>query len=305
MDKVKIINYDNWYPYDGASEGSGRGEKIWLKSPNGETGLFKYPKIDTSASGITTEHISEHLAYQIGKVLRVPTAHVEIGMYQERMGCMSYAINKPDEIIVEGAVFITRRHPDYDVELLQEKSSGRYYCLNHLLEISNSPLILVKWIQMMLFDFVIGNTDRHQSNWAFLGKYNDDNSTLIGNICPLYDNGSSLCCYVKDEDVDEYLGNDVNRFNSLVDTKSRSMIRIDGFKKKRPTHAEVITKLMEYYEITKSLSEQYISILSREKIDELMDLYIGVLSDKKIKLLKKYLEHKMILLRQILDEVNK
>lgn len=261
--------------------------------------------MDTSASGITTEHVSERLAHQLGNVLDVPTAHVEIGIYQGRMGCMSYAINKPDEIIVEGTAFITRRHQDYDDALLQEINSGRYYCLDHLLEISRSQVILANWIRMMLFDFVIGNTDRHQGNWTFLGKYNDDNSALIGNLCPLYDNGSSLCCYVKDEDVDEYFGNDVNRFNSLVDTKSRSMIRIDGFKKKRPTHAEVIKNMMERYEMTKDLSKQFISKLSIEKIDELLDSYSNLLSEKKIKLIKKYLEHKMKLLEQILEEVNK
>lgn len=304
MDKVKIINYDNWYTYDGFAEGSGRGEKIWLQSPNGEIGLFKFPKVDPSISGITTEHISEHLAHQIGNILGVQTAHVEIGMYHGRIGCMSYLINKPDEMIVEGAVFITGRHPDYDIELLQEKTSGRYYCLDHLLEVSNSPIVLVKWIQMMLFDFVIGNTDRHQNNWAFLGKYDANKSVLIGNLCPLYDNGSSLCCYVKEDDIDGYLGNDVNRFNSLVDTKSRSLIRIDGFKKRRPTHAEIISELMERYDKTKSLSNLFILRLSEEQIDGLLNQYSDLLSENKITLIKKYLKRKVELLNQIYGEVN-
>ena len=42
----EVINFDSWNVYNGASEGSGRGEKIWLISDTGEIGLFKYPKID-------------------------------------------------------------------------------------------------------------------------------------------------------------------------------------------------------------------------------------------------------------------
>ena len=42
----EVINFDSWNVYNGASEGSGRSEKIWLISDTGEIGLFKYPKID-------------------------------------------------------------------------------------------------------------------------------------------------------------------------------------------------------------------------------------------------------------------
>ena len=43
---LKPIDFSMWNVYDGASEGSGRSEKIWLKSDNGEIGLFKFPKIN-------------------------------------------------------------------------------------------------------------------------------------------------------------------------------------------------------------------------------------------------------------------
>ena len=43
---------------------------------------------------------------------------------------MSYLNNKPNEAIVEEATFITGHHPDYDVNLMQEASTDRYYCLD-------------------------------------------------------------------------------------------------------------------------------------------------------------------------------
>lgn len=74
---IPVQDYSDWNIYDGASEGSGRSEKIWLISDDGNIGLFKFPKIDPTTSQETTEHISEHLAHQLGEVLGVSTANVE------------------------------------------------------------------------------------------------------------------------------------------------------------------------------------------------------------------------------------
>lgn len=60
-----VRKFDDWKIYDGAAEGSGRSEKVWLQSNDGRIGLFKYPKLD-SHNHTTYEHISEHLACQIG-----------------------------------------------------------------------------------------------------------------------------------------------------------------------------------------------------------------------------------------------
>ena len=41
---IPVQDYSDWNIYDGASEGSGRSEKIWLTSDDGNIGLFKFPK---------------------------------------------------------------------------------------------------------------------------------------------------------------------------------------------------------------------------------------------------------------------
>ena len=122
MSKLNIIGFEDWKVYDGFAEGSGRGEKIWLQSDAGEIGLFKFPKVDPVILSITTEHISEHMAYRIGQILGVQTARIDIGIRNQRIGCMSYLLNKKDEIIIEAADFITALHPDYDPEQMIEKT---------------------------------------------------------------------------------------------------------------------------------------------------------------------------------------
>ena len=241
-----IENFDSWNVYDGASEGSGRSEKEWLISESDEIGLFKYPKFDPKDQRETTEHISEHLAHQLGLILNIPTAKVDIGVRDGRIGSMSYLVRSPDEMLAEGITFISGVYPRYNVETLRDEESGVYYCFDHILNSVPSIVPVKIWIEMMLFDFLIGNADRHQSNWALLLKIvSDDPLSVQIRRCPLYDNGSSLCSYVNKKQVEEYLGKDTNRFKSLVDTKSKSIIRIDGTQKSRPTHRNVISYLIK------------------------------------------------------------
>ena len=124
---IPVQDYSDWNIYDGASEGSGRSEKIWLISDDGNIGLFKFPKIDPTTSQETTEHISEHLAQQLGEVLGVSTANVDIGTYNGRIGSMRYLVSKPNEYLIEGIGFISGLYPNYDANKMIDPSSGKYY----------------------------------------------------------------------------------------------------------------------------------------------------------------------------------
>lgn len=300
---VAIIDFSTWNVYDGASEGSGRSEKIWLKSDEGSVGLFKFPKINPSDNKETTEHISEHLAHKIGNIIGVPTAKVDIGRYNGRIGCMSHFVCEEKEILSEGIWFISSKFPQYDADKMINMADKSYYCLNHLLETVPNILSSTIWMRMILFDFIIGNSDRHQSNWAILIKRENEHSLRL-RWCPLYDNGSSLCCYVNEEETKKFLGNDKNRFESLVDSKSKSLIRIDGTKKSLPTHRQMVRFLLNNYSASKEIAKDIVSKFSCIKIEELLDEYPeNILSANKKSLISKFLNRKCEILNELLKEV--
>jgi len=295
-----IINFDSWNVYDGASEGSGRSEKIWLISDTGEIGLFKYPKIDPADQKETTEHVSEHLAHQLGNVLNVSTANVDIGIRDGRIGSMSYLVCKQNEALVEGIDFISGKFPHYNAETMQDEESGTYYCIDHIFNSVPSVVPNRIWIEMMLFDFLIGNADRHQSNWALLMELvSKDPVSIQVRQCPLYDNGSSLCCYENESQVEN---KDIRHFEALVDSKSRSIIRIDGSVKTKPRHRDVAQYLIGKYPIAKTIAKRFLDRLTEDAINTIMDQYpTDVLDTKKNLLIRRYLLKKLELLDALLN----
>lgn len=71
--------------YEGAAEGSGRSEKLWLMNPDTrQVGLFKFKK-DIS----TTDHVSECIAHDLAVLIGLSCARFEIGTYKGREGSMS------------------------------------------------------------------------------------------------------------------------------------------------------------------------------------------------------------------------
>lgn len=282
-----IKDFSSWEEYKGASEGSGRSEKIWLVNPaNGEIGLFKFTK-----SKYTTEHLSEKIATEIAQLINIECMKVDIGIYDSRVGSLSHKINEDDENLIEGIRLINKYYPSYNPNSLYDEEKGEYYSLEMILNSLQEYDFKNEFFKILIFDFLIGNTDRHQNNWAVLQRDKDIQ------LCPLYDNSSSLCCYIDELRIESYLGNDKVRFKSLVDTKSTSRIRINKDIKKEPTHLEVLEFLRNNYyndviDIAKTISYN----INKNSIDNILDSYNGIMSEKRIALIKTFLIEKVRLI---------
>lgn len=303
---VEIFDFSQWQKPEGLSEGSGASEKIWLQSPDGtQTGLFKFPKTRNYSGKpetTSTEHVSEWLASQLGKIWGIPCAEVKLGNYHGRKGSLSVLItdNKEEHLeLNEGVAFIKKLCPKYDAKKMIDKETGTYYCLGQILEATKEYLPTQFWIEVLLFDFMIGNTDRHQSNWALLkdeaGQYRP---------CPLYDNGSSLCSYIEDEQIERLFSKDTGPMRRLTDTGSRSRIRIDGTKKKEPTHKEVICYILDQYPRSAvPTAHNFLERLTQNEIDRLLNgLPEEIFSENRKRLVSYYLNAKKHILSQLLEE---
>ena len=289
-----IKDFSDWEVYEGFHEGSGRSEKIWLKNPEThQIGLFKYKK-DVE----TKDHISEKLASDLAALLEIPCAHVKIGRYQGREGSMSFLINKDSEDLIEGIWLISEHYPNYSAERMVDDSLDEYYSLEMMVNSIEKYGLLSELLKMLIFDYLIGNSDRHQNNWAIISRGERDYA-----FSPLYDNSSSLCCYVPEQEISSLLGNDAKRWNALVRTKSISIVRLDKKNKKRPRHEEVLGYLGEHYcDRISGFIRQIQQRITAGNIDAILTEYPEtLLSLDRKELIKRFLLSKVRLIDQILD----
>ena len=197
-------------------------------------------------------------------------------------------------MLIEGIYCISILHNDFDVEKLIDTKSGERYSLKMIEEALNLFGLFKDFLPILVFDFLIGNTDRHQSNWALILE--DEKLRLS----PLYDNSSSLCAYVKESKIEQYFGNDQLLWKSLIDSKSKSLIRINSSDRKLPTHTEVLQFLQKkYYDQTENIVNSIGTLVTNDKICDILDKYNEVLSEKRKLLIKKYLLSKIEIMQDI------
>lgn len=208
-----------------------------------------------------------------------------------RIGSMSYNIIENDEIIFrEGLDYIQAQYPFYNKETLIDDYTNIKYSLQ-MIESSVSGLLDISEIlKIIIFDCIIGNSDRHHSNWGitpYLRKTDNGNCVYL-KLCPLYDNGSSLCSYINENDV-ELILKDKMKFEALVNTKSKSAI---GWENYRPIrHFELLKNIKDtYYSSTIKYIEDIQLNITESSIDGILKKFDNTIISKDMKrLLKIYI----------------
>ena len=214
--------------------------------------------------------------------------------------------------LLEGIVFIENQYPYYDKDKLEDTYSNSKYSIQMIQNSLNGILEMDKFYKIVIFDILIGNSDRHHSNWAILAKgtvYKTPEDMLDiffnYNMCPLYDNGSSLCAYEDNNNLEIFF-KDKMKFEALVNTNSKSAI---GWENERPIrHFELLKKIKDNaYELTVQYIEKIKTNINEENIDKILNEFDNnIISIDMKKLLKMYLlerRKRMLEIYDLKDEV--
>ncbi|MEA4890727.1 MAG: HipA domain-containing protein [Clostridiaceae bacterium] len=197
---------------------------------NGSPYMLKFQK--NTAFGLRSNHISEYIGSHVFALLGFPTQETYLGTYrgEQVVACKDF--------IEQGVQFV----PFNDVgERSLDQDKERYqYSYDDIIKMlqDNSKLTQVEetihsfWV-IYIVDALLGNFDRHGSNWGFIKKNN------AYSLAPVFDNGSCLFPNMDDEIEMETVMNSDEETKKRVFTFPTSQILLNG-------------KISSYYEVIRS-----------------------------------------------------
>lgn len=218
------------------------------------------------------EFWSEIIASEYGCLLGFNMLQYDIALKDGECGCISKAMNEKDnENLAEGIRFLTRYDNTYQPD---DKNSHERYTFDFIckaLKEFELDHYIPNIIQVIIFDSLIGNGDRHQENWGIINSVNIEitteskkytlfealkngwneknkepklnfNIVLNDRFAPIYDSGSCLGREIADEKVRVMLKDD--QMLQAYINRGCSEIRLDGPKL---NHFVLVRKLKEQY----------------------------------------------------------
>lgn len=248
---VNFYDISDWEEHKYYGTGGTR-DKVVVENPeDGDLYYFK-TSLRKKVIDYKYEFWSEIIASEIGSSLKLNILHYDVAWKEDRLGCLSKSMIDPRyEELQEGYKWLTGYHEDYDVT---DKSAYTFQLIEELLlnRFENEDFIK-DIIEIIVFDSIIGNEDRHQENWSIIvtnklvGK-----SSLFGrkkavsettySFAPIYDSGSSLGRELTDTKVAQMLKDSV-QMEAYIN-RGQSEIHWSGEKGKQK-HFDLITKISD------------------------------------------------------------
>lgn len=214
-------------------------EKEELKSPDGLKYLIKYPR--PFIKGVSWEDITELIAAEIGTILGLEMMKVEIVTRNGRRGCLlrNFVEEYEAKMYEEGGALLPSLVEGY-VEI-QESSLRNLELIEAGFQVMHAfdywEQIKMKFIDMLFFDILIGNQDRHPFNWQILFL---ETGPMFS---PIYDNGASLGFRFEDEQLME-MTLDLPKMNKYI---KNTKVKAGMFEKKNVKAKDLLKYIQIHY----------------------------------------------------------
>ncbi len=168
MPELFIIT-DEWNEQSWMNTGGTRAKK-YLQAPDGKFYYFKRSQIKPGKD-YRYEFWSEVIAFELGTMLGFNLLRYDIAIDGEIMGCISESmINSEQEELIEGVKYLQAFSPLYDPSAKEHQAWYTFQMIVHALEKAKLREKIEHIIEIIVFDTLIGNGDRHQENWAVISK---------------------------------------------------------------------------------------------------------------------------------------
>lgn len=177
--------------------------KFWFEEGDGRLSLFKLAR---KQSG---EDWAEVVAAHLAERLVIPHASYELGESEDGPGCISRSFLEDNDSLIDGNSRLRGFLPDYHAVGVMGRQR-RQHTLENIADVLHgvdAPLEsapdrsvfddgMSVFVGYLMFDCWIGNTDRHDCNWAVVSRLAE--TDLAVRLAPSFDHGSSLGSHLTD-----------------------------------------------------------------------------------------------------------
>jgi hypothetical protein len=179
-----------------------RPNNIYENPTTGELFYFKLSK-----TNFPSELWSEIIVSKLGQFIGLNLLDYNIGYHNEVIGCLSKSMisKEKNQILYHGVDVLNDNLESFEIT---DKPIYSFQDLQNLCsQNKNFDKFIENFVELIIFDALIGNTDRHTENWALI--FNDD---LIVHhkfeFSQIYDSGSCLGREIAERKIDDYLKDD-------------------------------------------------------------------------------------------------
>lgn len=173
--------------------------KFWFTYEK-EKWLFKEARKNTG------EDWSEKLASEIAKLMGLTTHHTELAIWNGKRGCAVKSFLPQGFSLVHGNELLGGLLSGYDSEKIHGQADHTVENIVNMLEKiflegPSRAAVSRKFIGYLVFDALVGNTDRHHQNWGLIINLpeNKESTLPIVALAPTFDHASSLGRELTDE----------------------------------------------------------------------------------------------------------
>jgi hypothetical protein len=199
-----ILDVNDWDVV--ADETSGAEEKYWLQGPADTRWLFK--PVTVKQGHVHGEDWAEKVVAELGCLLGIPCARVELAEFRGRCGSISADLRpetfelQPGQVLLEvcavpGYTHRTgKHHPGHTLENIWTVLDGALPPPSCVVPFNATAFDV--FAGYILLDAWVANRDRHDNNWAVLRPLLASEEPL--RLCGSYDHASSLGFNLRDEE---------------------------------------------------------------------------------------------------------
>ncbi len=158
--------------------------KAWRRNPQGKKGIFLYKSGSSGCANCGKEPYSEFYSSQIALTMGLDITIYNLGKWKGKLNSICELFSSKDFAFIP--IYHLIHSGGWEAVLDYYKNlGGEHY--NNL-------------IDMIIFDVIIVNTDRHFGNFGFLI---DSHTNKIVKTAPIFDNGLSLFSDDMDDDLEQ------------------------------------------------------------------------------------------------------